>query len=224
MTETKNRRLHSPEFKAKVGLQAFGGMKTINQIAQEHDVHPMQVRQWKRDIQDQAKTLFEGKRGPQPVSAASSPDRPYGEIGRLKMELDWLKKSPGSACHDPTCAHADVTQKCQCVLAGVSRTTVYVKRKAVLFVEADEVLKRLIDEEYTRHPFYGSRKMVVYLGRCGNRVNRKRVQRYMRSMSLAGMAPGPNTSAAHPQHKVLAYLLRGVPVVRANQVWSTDIT
>ena len=121
-------------------------------------------------------------------------------------------------------AHTDVTQKRQCVLAGVSRTTVYVKRKAVVFVEADELLKRLIDEEYTRHPFYGSRKMVVYLGRCGHRVNRKRVQRFMRCMSLAGMAPGPNTSAAHPLHKVYPYLLRGVPVVRANQVWSTDIT
>lgn len=50
-------------------------------------------------------------------------------------------------------AHADVTQKRQCVLAGVSRTTVYVKRKPQVFVESDEVLKRLIDEEYTRHPF-----------------------------------------------------------------------
>jgi putative transposase len=49
------------------------------------------------------------------------------------------------------------------VLAGVSRSTVYVKRKPLVFVESDEVLKRLIDEEYTRHPFYGSRKMVVYL-------------------------------------------------------------
>jgi transposase-like protein len=95
MTETKKRRLHPPELKAKLGLEALGGMKTINQIAQEHDVHPMQVRQWKRDIQDQAKTLFEGKRGPQPVSPASSPDRLYGEIGRLKMELDWLKKKSG---------------------------------------------------------------------------------------------------------------------------------
>jgi putative transposase len=121
-------------------------------------------------------------------------------------------------------AHADVTQKRQCVLAGVSRTTVYVKRKPVAFVEVDEVLKRLIDEEYTLHPFYGSRKMVVHLSRCGHRVNRKRVQRFMRCMCLAGMAPGPNTSAAHPQHKVYPYLMRGVPVVRANQVWSTDIT
>jgi putative transposase len=120
--------------------------------------------------------------------------------------------------------HANLTQKRQCVLAGVSRTTVYAKRKPTVFIELDEVLKRLIDEEYTRHPFFGSRKMTVYLGRCGHRVNRKRVQRFMRSMSLAGMAPGPNTSTAHPQHKVYPYLLRGVPVVRANQVWSTDIT
>jgi putative transposase len=86
------------------------------------------------------------------------------------------------------------------------------------------LLKRLIDEEYTRHPFYGSRKMVVYLGRCGHRVNRKRAQRLMRSMGLAAIAPGPNTSWAHPQHKVYPYLLRGVAVVRPNQVWSTDIT
>ena len=66
--------------------------------------------------------------------------------------------------------------------------------------------------------------MVVHLFRCGHSVNRKRVQRLMRSMFLAGMAPGPNTSVAHPQNKVYPYLLRGVPVVRANQVWSTDIT
>jgi putative transposase len=79
-------------------------------------------------------------------------------------------------------AHANLTQKRQCVLASVSRTTVYARRKPVVFVEVDEVLKRLLDEEYTRHPFYGSRKMVVHLCRCGHRVNRKRVQRLMRSM------------------------------------------
>ena len=66
------------------------------------------------------------------------------------------------------CAHADITQKRQCALAGVSRTTVYAKRRPVVFAEVDEVLKR--------------------------------VQRLMRSTVLAGMAPGPNTSAAHPQH------------------------
>jgi putative transposase len=112
----------------------------------------------------------------------------------------------------------------QCALVGVVRSTVYAQRLPTSPDEADEVLKRLIDEEYTRHPFYGSRRMVVYLGRCGHEVNRKRTQRLMRSMSLAGMAPGPNTSLAHPLHKVYPFLLRGVPVVRVNQVWSTDIT
>ena len=76
----------------------------------------------------------------------------------------------------------------QCALAGVSRATVYVRQKPKLIALDDEMLKGLIDEEYTRHPFYGSRKMVVYLGRCGHRVNRKRTQRLMRCMGLAGMA------------------------------------
>ena len=61
MSESKKRRVHPPEFKAKVGLEALGGMKTINQIAQEYGVHPIQVGQWKREIQAQAKSLFEGK-------------------------------------------------------------------------------------------------------------------------------------------------------------------
>lgn len=95
MSESKKRNVHLPEFKAKVGLEALRGMKTISQIAQEYAVHPMQVGQWKREIQAQAKSLFEGKRGPQPVSAESAPERLYGEIGRLKMELDWLKKKSG---------------------------------------------------------------------------------------------------------------------------------
>jgi hypothetical protein len=55
----------------------------------------------------------------------------------------------------------------------------------------------LIDVEYTRHPFYGSRKMVVHQGKVGHLINRKRVQRLMRILGLAGMAPGPNTSLPH---------------------------
>ena len=112
----------------------------------------------------------------------------------------------------------------QCALAGVSRATVYARRHPKPMNEIDLLFSGLIDAEYTRHPFYGSRKMVVFLGKAGHSVNRKRVQRLMRLMGLAGMAPGPNTSRAHPAHKIHPYLLRGVPVVRPNQVWSTDIT
>jgi len=112
----------------------------------------------------------------------------------------------------------------QCVLAGVSRATVYAQQKPKPVDELDLLHSRLIDAEYTRHPFYGTRRMVVFLASIGYTVNRKRVQRLMRLMGLAGMAPGPNTSRPHPEHKVYPYLLRGVPIVRPNQVWSTDIT
>lgn len=112
----------------------------------------------------------------------------------------------------------------QCELAGVSRATAYAQRQTRPVDESDLLLCRLIDEEYTRRPFYGSRKMVVFLKGVGHFVNRKRVQRLIREMGLAGMAPGPNTSRPHPEYKVYPYLLRGVPVVRPNQVWSTDIT
>jgi putative transposase len=86
--------------------------------------------------------------------------------------------------------------------------------------ESDLLLCRLIDEEYTSRPFYGSRRMAVFLRTLGHVVNRKRVQRLMRQIGLAGMAPGPATSVKHPRHKVYPYLLRGAPVTRPNQVWS----
>jgi putative transposase len=90
--------------------------------------------------------------------------------------------------------------------------------------EEDLLYCRLIDEEYTRHPFFGSRKMVVYLREKGYVVNRKRVQRYMRLMGLAAMAPGPMTSKPHPQHRIYPYLLRGMKITAPNQVWSADVT
>ena len=80
----------------------------------------------------------------------------------------------------------------------------------MLVVEIDVLLKRLIDEEYTRHPFYGSRKMVVYLGRCGHRVNRKRAQRLMCSMGLGGHCAGA-------QHELGAPAAQGVPVSAARR-------
>jgi len=118
---------------------------------------------------------------------------------------------------------AELAVSRQCDLAGVVRSWVYAAVGEALD-ETDVLLMGLIDGEYTRRPFYGSRRMVVYLGDQGHAVNRKRVQRLMRTLGLAGMAPGPNTSRPHPEHKIYPYLLRGVAVVRPNQVWSTDIT
>ena len=83
---------------------------------------------------------------------------------------------------------------------------------------------RLIDEQYLRTPFWGSRNMTAWLRRQNHMVNRKRIQRLMQTMGLEGIAPGPSTSRPHPGHKIYPYLLRDVIIERPNQVWSSDIT
>jgi len=97
MTATKMRKVHTADFKAKLGLEALGCHKTVNEIAQSYGVHPTQIGQWKREIQEQAKTLFDAKRGPKPPAVATheTPELLFGQIGRLKVELDWLKKKLG---------------------------------------------------------------------------------------------------------------------------------
>lgn len=82
----------------------------------------------------------------------------------------------------------------------------------------------LIDEEYTRHPFYGTRRMMHYLRNLGHWVNRKRIRRLYRLMGLEAIYPKPNLSKANIAHKKYPYLLRNVEINRCNQVWSTDIT
>lgn len=85
-------------------------------------------------------------------------------------------------------------------------------------------MRGLIDAEYIRHQFYGSRTIRQYLRGVGHQIYRKRVQRLMGVLGLAGMAPGQIPVAPHPQHTVHSSLLRGVLVIRPNQVWSTDST
>jgi transposase len=94
MSERK-RKNFTGEFKAKVAVEALRGIKTVNELAQEFGVHPTQVSMWKKELQEQTTTLFETKRGPKPVDPSASLERLYSEIGRLKMDLDWLKKKSG---------------------------------------------------------------------------------------------------------------------------------
>ena len=90
-----NRKVYTAEFKAKLGLEALQESKTINQIAQEHGVHPEQISRWKKEILENSKTLFEVSRGKKPQITQADPDNLYTEIGKLKVELEWLKKKSG---------------------------------------------------------------------------------------------------------------------------------
>jgi putative transposase len=107
-------------------------------------------------------------------------------------------------------------------LLGLSRSSLYYEPAE----ESPENLRllRRIDEEYTAHPFYGSRKMTRWLVQQGEVVNRKRVRRLMRLMGLEVIYPKPRLSLGGRGHQVFPYLLRNVGIERADQVWSSDIT
>jgi putative transposase len=110
----------------------------------------------------------------------------------------------------------------QCELLGLPRSSLYYEPAG----ETAENLRlmRLIDEEYTAHPFFGSRRMTARLVRRGEPVNRKRVRRLLRLMGLEAVHPKPRLSVAGRGHRIYPYLLRGVAVGRPDQVWSADIT
>ena len=110
----------------------------------------------------------------------------------------------------------------QCAVLDLPRSSFYYQPVGVS--EEDLRLMRLLDEQYTATPFYGSRRMQVALQRAGHGVNRKHVQRLMRLMGLEAVGPKPRLSEPHPGHKVYPSLLRDVPITRVDQVWSTDIT
>ena len=118
--------------------------------------------------------------------------------------------------------HPELSITRQCALLGLPRSSYYYTPRG----ESAEnlALMRLIDEEYLKRPFYGSRQMTRALQRQGLSVNRKRVQRLMRLMGLQGAVPGPHTSRPHPQHTVYPYLVGHMTLGHSNLVWATDIT
>ena len=119
-------------------------------------------------------------------------------------------------------AHPELSIRRQCELLGVNRTSLYYQ--AVGESEENLRLMRLLDEQYTRTPFYGSRRMTAWLQGQGYEVNRKRLTRLMRLIGIEAIYPKPKLSQPGEGHKIYPYLLEDVEVNRVNQVWSTDIT
>ena len=117
---------------------------------------------------------------------------------------------------------ANLSMRQQTHLLGINRSSLYYKPSGE--TEYNFMLMNLLDEQYTKTPFYGVEKMVVFLGEKGHIVNVKRVRRLLRIMGLEAIYQKPNLSKANSEHKIYPYLLRNVPITRRDQVWSTDIT
>jgi putative transposase len=118
--------------------------------------------------------------------------------------------------------HPAISVRRQCDLLGVNRSGLYYQPAGES--EENRMLMRLMDEAFTRRPFYGSRRLTDWLREKGHEVNRKRVTRLMEVMGIEAIYPKPRLSQPGDGHRIYPYLLKGVEVTRINQVWSTDIT
>lgn len=151
----------------------------------------------------------------------------YAEVGKLTTQLSWLKKNLALKTRDERITmvdwgSAELPIKTQAELLSLNRSSLYYKPACPSPQEV--ALKHRIDELYTKYPFYGSRRITVQLQKDGFSVNRKTVQRHMREMGIAGIAPGPNVSKRNHQHRIYPYLLCGLVIDRPNHVWGIDIT
>lgn len=118
--------------------------------------------------------------------------------------------------------HPELSVRRQCDLLGIDRSGLYYE--PVGPSAENLALMRLLDEQYTKTPFYGVRKMTKWLETVGRYVNVKRVRRLLREMGLEAIYPKPNLSFNRAEHRRFPYLLRGMKILRPNQVWSADIT
>jgi putative transposase len=214
------RKRYGKEFKARVALEAIKGEKTANELVAEYEVHVSMINTWKKQALEGLPEVFGQGQQREAEAVEAERDRLYRQIGKLQVEVDWLKKRPDISTGVGRAAPGHRARS-----PGLERCPPVRAHWAVTGEDAENLeLMRLIDEEYTRHRFYGSRKMVLWLRSRGHEVNRKRVQRLMGRMGLASVAPKPNTSRAAAQHKVYPYLLGHLAIARPNQVWCTDIT
>ena len=119
-------------------------------------------------------------------------------------------------------AEGELPLTVQARLLGLSRSSLYYQ--PVPPSPHEVALKHRIDEVYTAHPYYRSRRISAVLRQEGHTANRKAVQRRMQEMGIVGVAPGPHTSRRHPTHPVYPHLLRTITAAHPNHVWGIDIT
>lgn len=110
----------------------------------------------------------------------------------------------------------------QCNLIGLNRSSYYLKPLG--FTDEDLQIIRRIDEIFTEHPYYGTRRMGCVLRNEGYKIGRKRVRRYYIHLGIATIYPKMNLSKRNFEHKVYPYLLKGITITSPNHVWSADIT
>ena len=220
------RRNHSPAFKAKVALAAIRGEKTLAELAEQFDVHPNQITQWRSQLLEGASGVFGAVAAAEAAAGSGREDAAREDRRAVARERFFVRRARQgrSAAERKTMIDRDhgLGVGRQAKALGIGRGSVYYLPRPAS--DADLALMRRIDELHLEYPFAGSRMLKGLLQAEGHEVGRLHVSTLMKKMAIEALYRRPNTSKPAPGHKIYPYLLRNVAVTRPNQVWAMDIT
>ncbi len=228
------RRVYSPEFKSKLALEVLREERPLGEIANEHNISPNQLRNWKTEFLKNAPRAFSESRDEKELRAKEKEmdeqlDTLMAKVGQLTIENDWLKKNLNKSLEIAgrlklVSKSHKLTVSRQCELLEVNRTSVYYTP-----VEPDRefenIVKGRLDYWHTKMPYMGVRKLRDKLQTVDNLpVGRKLIKRFMSEMGIYAMCPKPCLSKRNKLHKIHPYLLWNIDINKVNQVWAVDIT
>lgn len=238
---SRKRKTYSADFKAKVVLEVLEGEKTLNEIASRYDLLPKNIQNWKKQFLENASLAFD----------QSSVVKEYKEeIEQLKKEKDTTSKKLGEAIVERDFVMEKLKSLVSCKnrvesvdtkltmslnkqlkLLSVSKTAHYYKPIDKFSSDEDIKLLNLIDRIHTKHPYYGTRRVIKILKRLGVNVGRKLIKHAFEFMGIRALYPRTKTTIANKEHKKYPYLLNEfknednqVVIDKPNRVWSADIT
>ncbi len=233
----KKRNQYSAKFKTKVVLEVLREENTINEIAAAYSLSPVVVSRWKAEFLDRATDVFQrGMTDAEKELAREQlkTERLERKVGQLTYELDWVKKKKQKSrnadaeivCESVERDNPHISVKRQCELLDIARANVYRNTAQAKALTDEELrIRQLIDHIHTDEPAWGYRSIASHLrnwkGIC---ISRKRTRRIMRDMGIYAIYPKPNLSKRYHAQYPKPYLLRNLPITRADQVWGIDIT
>ena len=245
---SRKRKTYPPEFKTKVVLELLEGEKTLNEIASQYEILPSSLKSWKKQFLENASLAFDKsavvKEYKEKIKKLEREHNQLAKkVGTLTIERDWLagklcsldlstkKRLASEGDVQAAIQHKIPSLNRRLEMLKISKTAWYYRPADPFGSPEDLLLLNMIDRIYTKHPYYGHRRIRKVLNRLGFPVGRKRVIRAMKHMGIRALYPKPKTSIANKEHLKYPYLLEAyrnsdgqVAVKKANEVWSSDIT
>ena len=230
---SKKRANYSAEFKTRVVLEVMKNERSLGEIASSYNVSPKNIQNWKKTFLQNAQIAMEPAKAVQDykdeIASLKLQNEQYAKVvGKMTIEKDWLEKKLKSLDLSDRknmieSEHTSLSISTQCNLLSVNRSTLYYKPKLNLDKQA---IKSRIGEIFEEIPCYGAAKVHQQLLEDGYHVCFNTVSTYRRDLGLKAIlaVKAPCTTVPAKAHKIYSYKLRGLKIVRPNQVWSTDIT